>query len=125
MAVPFLLPGTAPPVKRQAPAGCGLPELAMIKYFSAVYAQSVSGGHFKSFSHHKEHNGIGWRTTQRGRNGGMEGRKRIAVVGSDARQAAAGRALARAGYAVAGAEQVARADVILLPLPLEDRKSVV
>ena len=87
MAVPFLLPGTAPPVKRQAPAGCGLPELAMIKYFSAVYAQSVSGGHFKSFSHHKEHNGIGWRTTQRGRNGGMEGRKRIAVVGSDARQA--------------------------------------
>ena len=48
----------------------------------------------------------------------MEGRKRIAVVGSDARQAAAGRALARAGYAVAGAEQVARADVILLPLPL-------
>jgi len=60
----------------------------MIKYFSAVYAQSVSGGHFKSFSHHKEHNGIGWRTTQRGRNGGMEGRKRIAVVGSDARQAA-------------------------------------
>ena len=49
MAVPFLLPGTAPPVKRQAPAGCGLPELAMIKYFSAVYAQSVSGGRFKSF----------------------------------------------------------------------------
>ena len=44
----------------------------------------------------------------------MEGRKRIAVVGSDARQAAAGRALARAGYAVAGAEQVARADVCLL-----------
>ena len=67
----------------------------MIKYFSAVYAQSVSGGYFKSFSHHKEHNGIGWRTTQRGRNSGMEGRKRIAVVGSDARQAAAGRALAR------------------------------
>ena len=123
MAVPFLLPGTAPPVKRQAPAGCGLPELAMIKYFSAVYAQSVSGGHFKLFSHHKEHNGIGWRTTQRGRNGGMEGRKRIAVVGSDARQAAAGRALARAGYAVAGAEQVARADVILLPLPLDESRT--
>ena len=123
MAVPFLLPGTAPPVKRQAPAGCGLPELAMIKYFSAVYAQSVSGGRFKSFSHHKEHNGIGWRTTQRGRNGGMEGRKRIAVVGSDARQAAAGRALARAGYAVAGAEQVARADVILLPLPLDESRT--
>ena len=117
------MPGTAPPVKRQAPAGCGLPELAMIKYFSAVYAQSVSGGRFKSFSHHKEHNGIGWRTTQRGRNGGMEGRKRIAVVGSDARQAAAGRALARAGYAVAGAEQVARADVILLPLPLDESRT--
>ena len=97
----------------------------MIKYFSAVYAQSVSGGHFKSFSHHKEHNGIGWRTTQRGRNGGMEGRKRIAVVGSDARQAAAGRALARAGYAVAGAEQVARADVILLPLPLDESLSLI
>ena len=32
--------------------------------FSAVYAQSVSGGRFKSFSHHKEHNGIGWRTTR-------------------------------------------------------------
>ena len=44
MAVPFLLPGTAPPVKRQAPAGCGLPELAMIKYFSAVYAQSEAEG---------------------------------------------------------------------------------
>ena len=119
MAVPFLLPGTAQPVKRQAPAGCGLPELAMIKYFSAVYAQSVSGGHFKSFSHHKEHNGIGWRTTQRGRNGGMEGRKRIAVVGSDARQAAAGRALARAGYTVGGVQQLPQADCILLPLPLE------
>ena len=53
----------------------------------------------------------------------MEGRKRIAVVGSDARQAAAGRALARAGYAVAGAEQVARADVILLPLPLDESRT--
>ena len=53
----------------------------------------------------------------------MEGRKRIAVVGSDARQAAAGRALARAGYAVAGAEQVARADVILFPLPLDESRT--
>ena len=53
----------------------------------------------------------------------MEGRKRIAVVGRDARQAAAGRALARAGYAVAGAEQVARADVILLPLPLDESRT--
>ena len=40
----------------------------------------------------------------------MEGRKRIAVVGSDARQAAAGRALARA-------------DVILLPLPLDESRT--
>ena len=53
----------------------------------------------------------------------MEGRKRSAVVGSDARQAAAGRALARAGYAVAGAEQVARADVILFPLPLDESRT--
>lgn len=49
----------------------------------------------------------------------MEGRKRFAVVGTDARQAAAGRALARAGYAVGGAEQVAMADYILLPMPLD------
>ena len=45
-------------------------------------------------------------------------RKQFAVVGSDARQAAAGRALARVGYAVGGAEQLAQADYILLPLPL-------
>ena len=45
--------------------------------------------------------------------------KRFAIVGTDARQAAAGRALERAGCAVSGAEQVARADCILLPLPLE------
>ena len=43
----------------------------------------------------------------------------FAVVGTDARQAAAGRVLARAGYAVGGAEQVALADYILLPLPLD------
>ena len=41
--------------------------------------------------------------------------KRFAIVGTDARQAAAGRALERAGCAVSGAEQVARADCILLP----------
>ena len=40
-------------------------------------------------------------------------------VGTDARQAAAGRVLERAGYAVGGAEQVALADYILLPLPLD------
>ena len=49
----------------------------------------------------------------------MEAGKLFAVVGTDARQAAAGRALARAGYAVGGAEQVALADYILLPLPLD------
>ena len=49
----------------------------------------------------------------------MAGRKQFAVVGQDARQAAAGRALAAAGYAVGGAEQVPRADYLLLPLPLD------
>lgn len=49
----------------------------------------------------------------------MEAKKLFVVVGTDARQAAAGRALERAGCAVSGAEQVARADCILLPLPLE------
>ena len=49
----------------------------------------------------------------------MERQKRFAVIGSDARQLAAGRALARAGYTVGGAEQVALADYILLPLPLD------
>ena len=48
----------------------------------------------------------------------MEAKKLFAVVGTDARQAAAGRVLERAGYAVGGAEQVALADYILLPLPL-------
>lgn len=49
----------------------------------------------------------------------MNRQKCFAVIGTDARQAAAGRALARAGYAVGGAEQVALADYILLPLPLD------
>jgi len=53
----------------------------------------------------------------------MEGGKRFAVVGGDARQAAAGRALERAGYAVEGAEQVALADYILLPLPLDEART--
>ena len=53
----------------------------------------------------------------------MESRKRFAVVGSDARQTAAGRALVRAGYAVEGAEQVAQADYILLPLPLDEART--
>ena len=53
----------------------------------------------------------------------MEERKRVAVIGGDARQTAAGRALARAGYEVCGAEEVARADYILLPLPLDEART--
>lgn len=53
----------------------------------------------------------------------MEGKKLFAVVGADARQAAAGRALMRAGYAVGGAEQTALADYILLPLPLDAERA--
>ena len=49
----------------------------------------------------------------------MRQTKRFAVVGSDARRAAAGRALARAGYTVGGVQQLPQADCILLPLPLE------
>ena len=49
----------------------------------------------------------------------MEAKMLFVVVGTDARQAAAGRVLERAGYAVGGAEQVALADYILLPLPLD------
>ena len=45
--------------------------------------------------------------------------KRFAVVGADARQEAAGRALAQAGYLTGGAEQIALANYILLPLPLD------
>ena len=43
----------------------------------------------------------------------MSGRKRFAVIGEDARQAAAGRALARAGFEVGGPEQIAQADYLL------------
>ena len=49
----------------------------------------------------------------------MEGKKCFAVVGGDARQTAAARALARAGYSVGGPEMIAVADYILLPLPLD------
>ena len=45
--------------------------------------------------------------------------KLFAVVGDDARQVAAGRALARAGCRVGGPGQIAWADYILLPLPLD------
>ena len=38
----------------------------------------------------------------------MDGQRRFAVIGTDARLAAAGRALARAGFAVGGPEQKRR-----------------
>ena len=53
----------------------------------------------------------------------MDGQRRFAVIGTDPRLAAAGRALERAGCAVSGAEQVARADCILLPLPLDESRT--
>ena len=53
----------------------------------------------------------------------MEERRRFAVIGSDRRQKAAGRALARAGYRVEGPEQVPLADYILLPLPLDEARA--
>lgn len=49
--------------------------------------------------------------------------KIFAVAQTDARQAAAGRALAAAGYTVVGAEETAIADYILLPLPLDDEQA--
>ena len=45
----------------------------------------------------------------------------FAVIGEDGRQAAAARALARAGCQVGGIGQIARADYILLPMPLDDQ----
>lgn len=53
----------------------------------------------------------------------MEGKGLFAVVGDDARQAAAARALARAGYKIGGAEQTALADYILLPMPLDETRT--
>ena len=53
---------------------------------------------------------------------GME-QKRFAVIGADERQAAAGRALARAGYRVDGPEEIALTDYILLPLPLDEART--
>ena len=43
----------------------------------------------------------------------MRQTKRFAVVGSDARQAAAGRALARAGYTVGGVQQLRQRQIRL------------
>lgn len=45
----------------------------------------------------------------------------FAVIGEDGRQAAAARALARAGCQVGGIGQIARAGYILLPMPLDDQ----
>ena len=43
----------------------------------------------------------------------------FSVVGGDARQQAAGRWLEKQGCTVTGAEEVYRADYILLPMPLD------
>ena len=53
----------------------------------------------------------------------MDGQRRFAVIGTDPRLAAAGRALARAGFVVGGPEQTALADYILLPLPLDESRT--
>lgn len=53
----------------------------------------------------------------------MDGQRRFAVIGTDPRLAAAGRAMARAGFAVGGPEQTALADYILLPLPLDESRT--
>ena len=53
----------------------------------------------------------------------MDGQRRFAVIGTDPRLAAAGRALARSGFAVGGPEQTALADYILLPLPLDESRT--
>lgn len=50
-------------------------------------------------------------------------KKIVAIVGEDARQRAAGQYLQQLGYPVLGAEQVYRADFILLPLPLDEEKA--
>ena len=47
----------------------------------------------------------------------MRQTKRFAVVGGDARQAAAGRALARAGYTVGGVQQLPQADCCYFGAP--------
>jgi dipicolinate synthase subunit A len=52
----------------------------------------------------------------------VEQTKIFAVVETDARQKAAGRMLRRMGFGVAGAEETALADYILLPLPLDDER---
>ncbi len=49
--------------------------------------------------------------------------KTFCIVGTDARQRAAARALQRAGYLVTGAEGAGNADYILLPMPLDAGKA--
>ena len=55
--------------------------------------------------------------------GGENMQKTFCIVGTDARQRAAARALQRAGYAVTGAESAGNADYILLPMPLDAGKA--
>ena len=52
----------------------------------------------------------------------MDQKKFFAVVETDARQRAAAEALRRMGCRVAGAEQTAQADYIVLPLPLDEER---
>ena len=73
----------------------------------------------RAFLHPRRSLCIGWHTVHVGGGLAVEGKKCFAVVGGDARQAAAARALARAGYSVGGPEMIAVADYILLPLPLD------
>ena len=50
--------------------------------------------------------------------GGFLGEKRFAVIGEDGRQRAAAALFAQLGFPVAGAEGLAKADVVVLPTPL-------
>ena len=49
--------------------------------------------------------------------------KCFAVIGEDGRQRAAAAYLEKLGYRVVGAEQLAAADVIVLPMPLADDRA--
>ncbi len=50
------------------------------------------------------------------------GKKIFSVIQTDARQTAAGKALEKKGYTIVGAAEIAIADYILLPLPLDDTR---
>ncbi len=49
-------------------------------------------------------------------------KKTFAVIQTDARQTAAGKALEKRGYKVVGVAEIATADYILLPLPMDDSR---